>query len=220
MFIDEEELQPKYEGKNWYYQQILKLKIANFIKTKYYLILDIDMYLIKPLCFDDMFYENKIIYTHEKFPHNNPPGYTNTSWWENSAKLLNYNVEKLFDRNDLMGVTPQLLLTCVVKDILLLMESKYGVNWEITLIDKSFTEFTLYWIFLIQNNMEQYYTTNGFPLLDVDEEHTVLHPNSNETIIRVTNQALSSRKYHFFLVQNWLKIDLSVYWHLLPLDSF
>ena len=106
-------------------QQILKLKIASMIKTKFYLILDIDMFLIKPLKLDDMILNGKIIYSHEPFPHNNPPGYTNSSWWENSCKVLNCNVENFHSMNNLMGVTPQLLVSSIVNELITFLEKVY-----------------------------------------------------------------------------------------------
>lgn len=217
-FINEESIQSKIPEKNWYYQQILKLKISQYIKTKYYLVLDIDMYLIKTLKMSDMFYENKIIYTNEVFPFNNPPGYTNKSWWENSCKLLDYNVEKLFHHHDLMGVTPQLLVTDIVCNLIELLKNKFGVHdWENELVNCGFTEFSLYWIYVIQTSQKDIYTIYGDPLLDVDEENSVLHPQNNEVIIKVIQNLLNNKKYHFLLIQGWLKIDLNIYSHLLPL---
>lgn len=202
-------------NKHWYYQQLLKLKIANFIKTKHYLTLDIDMFLIKELKYDDMFFDNKIIYTHESFPHNNPPGYTNKSWWENSCKILNCPIEKLHNMDNLMGVTPQLLITNVVNDLIIFLENKFGPSWDTFVANNGFTEFSLYWIYVMERNICELYTKSGTPLLDVDEDVSVLHHSSNEKIIKTVINALNSKKYHFLLVQGWLKIDFRVYSRLL-----
>lgn len=222
-FVDETYLQkikelPNTSNNHWYYQQILKLKMATFIKTNHYLILDIDMFLIKELKFDDMFFENKIIYTHESFPHENPPGYTNRDWWENSCKVLNCPIEKLHGMNNLMGVTPQLLVTSIVNELLAFLENKFGSGWPSFIMMNGFTEYTLYWIYLIERNLCSLYTTMGVPLLDVDEDFSVLHHSTNEKVITTVENALQSKKFHFLLVQGWLKIDFHVYSHLLNFE--
>jgi len=223
-FIDEVTLQnmdelPNVQIKNWYYQQLLKLKIASHIKTNYYLILDIDMFLIKPLKYEDMFFENKIIYAHECFPHNNPPGYTNRKWWENSCNLFNISVEKLYDMKNLMGVTPQLLITNVVNELISFLIQKFGLEWEKVLMQHGFTEFSLYWIYILERNLDKLYTVLGKPLLDVDEKENVLHHNTNETIIKTIENAIENRTFHFLVVQGWLNIDFSVYSYLLPVND-
>ena len=205
-------------NKHWYYQQILKLKISNMIKTKSYLILDIDMFLIKPLKFDDMILNGKIIYSHEFFPHNNPPGYTNRSWWENSCKVLNCNVEKFHSMNNLMGVTPQLLITSIVNELITFLENKFEMSLETIIANYSFTEFSLYWIYVVQRGLDVLYTTQGVPLLDVDESCSVLHLSNNETIVKTVSNCLNTKKHHFLLVQGWLKIDFAIYSHFL--DEF
>ena len=216
-FINECFINPIIPNQNWIYQQILKLKISSLIKTRYYLILDIDMYLIKSLKYTDLFYENKIIYSHECFPHNNPPGYTNNIWWNQSCNLLDYNIKNLYDKNNLMGVTPQLLDTQIVKDLLIFLEQKYGVNWINIAIQNKFTEYSLYWIYIIITQNEHLYTQFGNPLLDVDESNSVLHPSDHKTIINTIQNLLTYKKYHFLLIQGWLQIDFNSYIDLLPI---
>lgn len=211
-FINEDDVYVKNTTDNWLYQQILKLEIAKRIKTKYYLVLDIDMYLIKNLNYHDMFFDGKIIYPHERFPHNNPPGYTNRQWWNDSAKLLDYPVELLYNKTNLMGVTPQLLVTDIVNDLLVYLNQQYGDNYKEIMLRNRFTEYALYWIFIIKNNMENLYTISGRPLLDVNEEFNILHyPSSVEHLRTVVEKALKHKPFHFLIIQGWLKINLELY---------
>jgi hypothetical protein len=170
------------------------------------------MFLIKSLKYEDMFFENKIIYSHECFPHNNPPGYTNCIWWENSAKILDYPIELLNNKPNLMGVTPQLLVTDIVNDLLGFIKTRYGDNYNEKMLDNGFTEYSLYWIFIIKTNMEYIYTTSGKPLLDVDEEFNILHhPSSVLQLRTVVEKALKYKPFHYLIIQGWLNINVDVY---------
>ena len=196
-FIDEEIIEPLKVSDKWIYQQILKLKISKIIKTKYYLIIDDDMFLIKTLYYSDLFYNDCVIYPYESFPHNNPPGYTNTIWWESSCKLLEYPVENLYNLTNLMSVTPQTMITGLVIELL----DKLPKNWECTY----FTEYSLYWIYLIQNNKEHLYTTKGNKLLDIDENYNIINYKEYDNCICSIKNALLEKKYHFLLIQSNLQ---------------
>ncbi len=213
-FIDENEIEPSFLEHKWYYQQILKLKISKCIQTKHYLVLDDDMFLIKPLKFSDFINsDNKIIYTHESFPHNNPRCYTNSAWWTTSANVLEFDVKQIYDNTCLMGVTPQLLITDMVIGLIATLEKKYGIEWAKKITELRFTEYALYWIYVIQQNMTHLYSTDkrDLLLLDVDESVTVLEHSSEESIVQVVNRALKTKKYHFLLIQGWLRIDTNIY---------
>jgi len=213
-FIDENVIEPVFLENKWYYQQILKLKISKYIQTKHYLVLDDDMFLIKPLKFSDFISnDNKIIYTHESFPHNNPRCYTNSTWWTTSANVLEFDVKRIYDNTCLMGVTPQLLITDVVIGLIAILEKKYGIEWAKKITQLRFTEYALYWIHVIQQNMTHLYSIDkqDVLLLDVDESVTVLEHSSEESIVQVVNRALETKKYHFLLIQGWLRIDTNIY---------
>jgi hypothetical protein len=206
-FINEEEIEPSsnYEEK-WFYQQILKLKIARLIKTKYYLILDDDMFLIKELKFKDLFYNNRVIYFHEKYPHGAPVGYTNPFWWENSCKILNYNVENLYNKTDLMGVTPQTMITDIVLELLNVLPTK--MNY--------FTEYSLYWIYIIQTNKQNLYTIEGPKLLDyTDEEYNIFDNKTDNESYKIVENTLNCQKYHFLLIQSFYVKTLGDKYYLL-----
>jgi hypothetical protein len=195
-FIDEEIIEPLKIPDKWIYQQILKLKISKIIKTKYYLIIDDDMFLIKELCFNDFFDKGHIIYSHESFPHNNPPNYTNKIWWENSCKLLKYPIDKLYNKNNLMSVTPQVMITNLVIELL----DNLLKNWEYTY----FTEYSLYWIYLIQQDKEHFYTTNGNKLLEQNVLFNLLQFTEYNDSIHIIKNALLEKKYHFLCIQSEL----------------
>ena len=107
-----------------------------------------------------------------------------------------------------MGVTPQLLVKDVVLELMGHLHSLYGKEWYFV-IKNNFTEYCLYWIYSIMKGHDKLYTTEGNPLLDVDEERSVLHmPKHPEVIKNVVHQLLTDKKYHFLLMQGWLNINL------------
>ena len=108
----------------WLKQQIIKIAIASIITTQYYLIVDSDMYLNQKLCYEDLFQNGKVKYTFEPYQELNNKYYsTNSEWWKNSAKIIDYPINDLHKDKYLMGVTPQIFITDKVKELI-----KYFTN--------------------------------------------------------------------------------------------
>lgn len=194
-----------YEGIDWYKQQIIKLNMAGIIKTEYYLVLDSDIFLTKPFSYSDMFCSGKLKMSSEKFCKGNISDFAvNPSWWESSCKVLNYNITDLYER-DLMSVTPQILITSIVKELIqrLINIDRY---WPKLICDNKCTEFTLYYIHLLQTKKENLYINLGHPLFLFDKETNVLDYNQDSKVIQ--NSFLKS-KAHFCVLQSYLKQDLN-----------
>jgi uncharacterized protein (DUF1919 family) len=96
----------------WLKQQIIKLTIASIIDTNHYLIVDSDMYLNQKFNYKDLFQNRKLKYSYEPYQEYNNKYYsTNSEWWKNSLKIINYPLDKLTEDKYLMGVTPQIFIT-------------------------------------------------------------------------------------------------------------
>jgi hypothetical protein len=144
----------------WYLQQLLKLGIAKIIKTPLYLILDADCFLTKPFSYKDLFHEGKIIIDKICWTHN--PG-----WWLDSMKIIEEVSLHELSAQLAMAVTPQILVTEVVCQLVDYLNHKEAlVRWDEYLSLKKFTEYSLYWLFLIKlKKLDLYQLANGPSLL-------------------------------------------------------
>lgn len=203
--------------RGWLKQQLIKLSISSIITTKYYLVLDADHYLNQKFNYEDIFSSGKIKYSSEPWQTENSIYYsTNSNWWKNSCKILNYDVEKLKDKNDLMGVTPQVLITTIVKSLIEYIKAPFlnlakeggflsPLAWQFYLCDNNFTEFTLYWLYILMNSLENLYTPLGFPLWIHDLNTNVLNYNCSQ--VKIRNSFLNPTSY-FSVIQGYIKQDL------------
>jgi len=185
----------------WIKQQIIKLEICYYIKTKHYLILDDDMYLTKELSFSDFFDKHgNIFYSFESWSDNGPNFANNTQWVMDSCERLNYPLSELKNSKHLMGVTPQLFITKVVHQLLHVL----GKNWK---NEFKGSEYSLYWIFLLQTLRTHYYTPcNTF--FAMDHEYQVLrHSLQKEQVKNIINNAFTNKVYYFLVIQSWIKYD-------------
>jgi len=207
--IDENEIIPSSDHiGGWYKQQFIKMLAARFVTTSCYLVVDSDMYLTQHLLYTDLVHDGKVKYTSEEWPKQNGPDYAqNTSWWESSCCVLDYSVEDLYQSKDLMSVTPVIFITTLMLKLLDKLKEKYGESWINDLHEVGFTEFTLYWIFLIQCEMTTLYTNEGFPLWKLSLEHSVID-YSNITEVVVQNSFVSPAS-HFAVIQGYLSADIT-----------
>jgi hypothetical protein len=187
---------------SWIKQQIIKLDICNYIKTKYYLILDDDMYLTKKLSIDDFFDKNgNIYYSFESWSDDSIHFANNTNWLSSSCEWLNYDKFDLKQSTKLMGVTPQLFITRIVHQLLHVL----GKNWK---NEFKGSEYSLYWIYLLQTLRTHYYTPDN-RFFAMDHEYQVLVPNlSNQELENIINNSFNSKKYYFLVIQSWLNYKL------------
>jgi len=144
--------------KGWYIQQLLKLGIARRIKTNYYLVLDSDCFLTKPFDYEKLFH-------HEKLIMNSNSWKVHKNWWLNSANIMGIPFDILKEK-PVIGVTPEILITSSVCDLLdFLTYKNEHLDWDEYLCTQKFTEFTLYWLFLIKSGLTNRYQKSGEPIL-------------------------------------------------------
>ena len=110
---------------NYSKQMMLKLYISKYIKTSHYLILDSDIYVTKKFKFEDLFTDGKIILSiFDADVYLNIDKYENchqTKWILDTFKLHNKNIKSHF----YYGVTPSLLITNEVKELLNFLDNKF-----------------------------------------------------------------------------------------------
>jgi hypothetical protein len=208
-YIPEEEiLETGVELEGWFKQQLIKLKMANCVETEGYLVIDSDMYLTQPLFFEDLYHNGKLKYNSEPWQTENNKHYSqNSKWWDASCNVMDYPMEKLHSEKHLMSVTPEFLITSVVKDLMNHLDGIHGEQWQSLIFERGCTEFTMYWLFLLKNNLNNLYTDEGFPLWKHSLEHSVLD-YSNATTQVVRNSFTHPQSY-FAVIQGYLHIDVT-----------
>jgi hypothetical protein len=238
-----EEVLKTQEG--WYIQQLIKLNVSFLMNTRYYLLLDSDMYLNQPFTFKNCFggqsltfgargdplgtfgsggtFGNTLIkYSYEPWQEHNDGRYsTNSNWWTASCKVLNYDLERLKTQKFLMSVTPQLMITELVRDLVKeikgRLEKDKTMSWQTQLCNMKFTEFSLYWIYLLQRGLTYLYTpcggyglssdksndkSNQIPLWEHDTQRNVLTVHYDKNITKSFEN-----KTYFSVIQGYLLKD-------------
>lgn len=203
--------------RGWYKQQIIKLSAARYVDTDYYLVLDDDLFLVKPLSYKDFFENGKVIYSYEGWPDNSSAYSTNTLWWERSCELLQYDLSNIKESPYNMGVTPQLLkreyVANLVKSIKKIHNTK---DWELCFENFNATEFCSYWISLLKNKDQDSYTIKGSKLWDPHKDINILVPSlTRDSFREIIQKALSEKRNHFFVIQSYLNYPIDFYQDLI-----
>lgn len=195
----------------WLKQQIIKIATASIITTEYYLIVDSDMYLNQKLRYEDLFQNSKVKYSYEPYQELNNKYYsTNSEWWKNSAKIIDYPITDLYKDKYLMGVTPQIFITDKVKELVKYLILRYGKDWQKIICDMKFSEYTLYWLFMLKNNYTQLYTIEGYPLWNHDLERNILYYHTEEEQKIIAKKSVLENKSYFSVIQSYLPVNVDL----------
>jgi len=190
--------------RGWIKQQIIKLKISSYVKTEIYIPIDGDLFLVDYLNEENLKKDGKFKISFEPYQTINDHKYSvNSAWVNGSEKLLNYKLEN----EKIMSVTPQIMITDIVINLMLQLPS----NWENLFFIYGATEYTLYWLFVLKNKLEEKYIdcTSTKPLWYHDLEVNVLvRLNSKDIVERVT-RSLSEKRSFFGVIQSWMNLDTS-----------
>lgn len=131
----------------WMKQQLLKLFAARVIDTVYYVTLDADICFIRPADIKTLCPDGKaVVNLYSKSMH--------YDWWVGSARVLGIESEQSKKEYG-MSVTPEILSTRVVNDLIDYLvaksrEKKYRSVFEYLPSNEPWTEYTLYWLFLLK----------------------------------------------------------------------
>jgi hypothetical protein len=173
-------------------QMMSKLLIANHVKTKHYLIVDDDIVALRKFRMKDIFVNNKQIrYTHDTT--------YNENWWVSSAHVLdNMSITDL-DKRKIMSVTPEILITREVKNLMKYLQRLHG-DWEYKLMNmkERWTEYTLYWLYLSKQNKLDLYKKSTIPLSDNRTNIWFKPTNMNESIEKM----FKNKKQYFGVIQS------------------
>ena len=209
-FVNEEIfIKNNIECEGWVKQQLIKLKSYTLVDTREYITLDGDLFLVDYLSYNDLFLDGKPKYTSEPFQTINDVNFSvNSKWVYGSCSLLKYDSGYL-DGKSIMSVTPQILITHYVKQLIDYLSRKYS-NWEQEFIDKNASEYTLYWLFLYNNGLTDAYidvTTNTLsrPLWFHDLSTNGLVSMSDDELSGVVKNSLSLKKMYFCVIQSWIR---------------
>jgi hypothetical protein len=155
--------------KGWYIQQLVKLGVAKIITTEYYLVLDADCFLTRSFSYESLFCDHKLITNTESWT-------VHKDWWLNSLDILEMSVDQI-SNNPVIAATPQTLKTGLVRQLLDFIDEKAGhIGWETYLSERKFTEFSLYWLFLIRHNLTHLYHSGSSPVLLGNALWNLYHP--------------------------------------------
>lgn len=147
-FIVEDEYLEKFkdfsrihEVRNWHRQQIIKLFCAELVKSDFFLVLDPDVFAVKPFGYADVVVgQRAIVETDRREWHKD--------WYEASGELL--GVEPNLERQG-MGVTPAILSAAVCRELCAYIAKRHDKLWYEVLLSRymtQWTEYTLYQLFL------------------------------------------------------------------------
>jgi len=170
--IDEEDLIPELANYptvgGWRKQQIIKLAIASIVKTPFYLTFDADIICTSPISVEKLIPGNKALLQQQE-------RLTRAWWWGSSAHYININPNL---NESGMDVTPAILSTQVCLNLVKHLENT-GKCWIKRLLNPhrkyawqrlnprfknqySWTEYSLYYLFLEKNNeINTYHTICG-----------------------------------------------------------
>jgi hypothetical protein len=190
--------------KDWGHQlqQIIKLLVSKVVKTKYYFILDDDMILNTYLQYNDLFESNKICYGYDEYPNNSRDFQFHHLWLDGSCDVIGIDLNQFKQHTDIMGVTPQLFIKDIVKELIEYVGGEYKI--AIAILEKTANEFGLYWCFLIKTNRTNLYIKNNKYFLMDDSIH-ILHSCSNEELINRIHNGYNSKKNIFTVIQSHLR---------------
>lgn len=144
----------------WAKQQTAKLAVSSLIKTSHYLIIDDDTYLTRPIGSTADLFDSRGRALMNTAQIDYPFFYL----W--SAQVIDIDFDLVQNAPCHMGITPEIFVTDIVKELVALLESRYGshLKWQEYLAAHKFTEYCMYWSFLIKKGAgvrEQYYACDG-----------------------------------------------------------
>ena len=147
----EDQICPSLKGySGWHKQQILKLAAAKFVVSNYYLVLDADVILKRPLETRDIFCFGRPIFERRKAS-------AHWDWWEGSRRILKSNV-RLDADSMVMDVTPEFLHRETCLDLQQVIASRNRAEeWDRFLFDTrrvGWTEYSLYWLYVLERGLD------------------------------------------------------------------
>ncbi len=130
-----------HEVRNWHRQQIIKLFCAELVKNDFFLVLDPDIFAVKPVKYADVVIDGRAIVEADQREWH-------ADWWRDSADLL--GVDPHLERPGI-GVTPAILSRDACRGLTQFIERRHQQSWYEVLLSRymtQWTEYTLYNLYL------------------------------------------------------------------------
>jgi len=116
-----------------------------------------------------------------------------------------------------MAITPEPFVTAVVRDLVDVLATRHGPGWQGVLAAHKFTEYCLYWIYLMTKGAcDRYYDVDTGPLYD----HAVTSPAQVPQLAEHMTRAFDASGRHYFsFIQTSLEVSTEAIVACLPLDG-
>lgn len=198
VFISEDKLVDNKITSGWGRQQTAKLAASMIVTTDHYLIIDDDTYLTRPFSEDNLKdTDGKLIWNRTRidFPF--------FFLWSN--QVLKYDFNDVQKDEYHMAITPEVFVTSEVRSLVKWLVTEYGDarRWQKFITDHKYTEYCLYWIWLIKNNKH----TTLYSTLPVDKCTSVYAFETSSDGHNLTERikdSFKSDKHYFSFVQSSL----------------
>lgn len=195
-FVAEEALVDAAVPPGWARQQTAKLAVARMVETPTYLIVDDDTFLVRPFGAADLVAPDgglRFNRTDIDFPF--------FFLW--SAQVLGVDYEEVQTQPFHMAITPEPFVTDVVRDLVGELAARHG-DWQRAIAAHKFTEYCLYWIYVVTRGLrDRYYTTDATCCL---YDHCVTSPDQLGDLGGHLARAFGAGAHYFSFVQTSLPV--------------
>ena len=184
----------------WARQQTIKFAISMLVQTETYLIVDDDTILTKPFHEKDMYADG----TRQLIMNRAQIDFPFFYLW--SCQALKYDFDKVQDFPYHMGITPQIFVTSVVRDLVKWLVLNYGGQkvWQLFLANNKFTEYTMYWMWLIKHNLTGSHYTTSTDANEVYGNVITTDMEKSQLAKSVKTMFAQNEKYFFSFIQSSL----------------
>lgn len=203
----------------WVLQQLIKLSIAAWIKTPFYLTCDSDIVCVRNVRVESLMDNNRAflnVETVEDYQRLYLPAFAKqessrkSERFRNSARLLGYTRGAQYS-GVYYGETPCLLSTAKVLELCECLEQRFGQQWPCVLSKHAhqWSEYSLYYQYLeMSNSLDRVHMCCGSDTL-LDLERSVWHPSIYYKHHRAYDREhfvphAGGNRGYFIAVQSWL----------------
>jgi len=145
----------------WAKQQTAKMVISKRVRTPIYLIIDDDTFAVRPFGFDDLHFGAAPDAKPRVRFNRTPIDFPFFFYW--SSEVMGADFEGLVQPQPFhMAITPEIFVTSVARDLVAYLERRHGGNWQKAIVDNKYTEYCVYWIFLLmRKETDKFYATGA-----------------------------------------------------------
>lgn len=185
----------------WARQQTLKLAVSFLVTTDLYLIVDDDTYLTKPFTGASDLCDAK---TGKVLMNRTQIDFPYFFLW--SCQVLGCDYDTVQNAPFHMAITPEVFISSEVRALTKHLIQKYGdeKRWQLYLAEHKFTEYCLYWIWLIMNNKTDLYAGKG-----TNELYGFATTGPEHDLEAQVNRSFHAKGFLFSFVQSSLPYSVS-----------